>query len=271
MSVLLFAGLRMYKIIGSAYSAIFSSCLYLLIAASNNFGHLNPNLSKQCLRFDRKQRVCYKRIMSTTFYIVRHGQTLFNKKKLFQGWCDSPLLETGIRQAKSLHHGLLDIPFEKAVSSTSERAVDTMHYILKDRDIPMSFEKGLREISFGDLEGSYYPDARPSKEQDWLGYAYCRGENRDEARERFMNTLKKVAIHGNVLIVSHGAVILRTLQKIDQHYSKMRQSPAVLIPNCSVTIIHYIDGDFRLKKKPDVSYRDLHLELFESASNDEVI
>lgn len=30
-----------------------------------------------------------------TLYMMRHGQTLFNQKRLMQGWCDSPLTELG--------------------------------------------------------------------------------------------------------------------------------------------------------------------------------
>lgn len=35
-----------------------------------------------------------------TLYMMRHGETLFNKRRKIQGWCDSPLTELGIRQAK---------------------------------------------------------------------------------------------------------------------------------------------------------------------------
>ena len=32
-------------------------------------------------------------------YLMRHGETLFNKQKKIQGWCDSPLTDFGIEQA----------------------------------------------------------------------------------------------------------------------------------------------------------------------------
>ncbi len=35
-----------------------------------------------------------------TFYLVRHGQTEWNTKKIMQGHLDSPLTEKGIEQAK---------------------------------------------------------------------------------------------------------------------------------------------------------------------------
>ena len=38
--------------------------------------------------------------MSKRLYLMRHGETLFNKLGRIQGACDSPLTDDGIRQAK---------------------------------------------------------------------------------------------------------------------------------------------------------------------------
>ena len=37
-----------------------------------------------------------------TFYVVRHGQTLFNVMGKVQGWCDTPLTDEGVRAAEAL-------------------------------------------------------------------------------------------------------------------------------------------------------------------------
>ena len=37
--------------------------------------------------------------MTNDLYLVRHGQTLFNRKKMISGWTDSPLTELGLEQA----------------------------------------------------------------------------------------------------------------------------------------------------------------------------
>ena len=47
----------------------------------------------------------------TRFYLMRHGQTLFNTLNRIQGWCDSPLTEKGQDQARQVRayfekHGL---------------------------------------------------------------------------------------------------------------------------------------------------------------------
>ena len=46
-----------------------------------------------------------------TFYVVRHGQTLFNVMGKVQGWCDTPLTDEGVRAAQSLGRGLAEVDF----------------------------------------------------------------------------------------------------------------------------------------------------------------
>ena len=38
--------------------------------------------------------------MTKTLYLMRHGQTLFNKRHRIQGWCDAPLTDLGVYQAQ---------------------------------------------------------------------------------------------------------------------------------------------------------------------------
>ena len=42
-------------------------------------------------------------------YLMRHGETLFNVRRKIQGWCDSPLTENGVKQAKAVREILKDI------------------------------------------------------------------------------------------------------------------------------------------------------------------
>lgn len=85
-------------------------------------------------------------------YLIRHGQTLFNKQKKIQGFCDSPLTDLGIKQVEIArkHIDELSMKFDEAYSSTSERAIDTLKIIT---DIDFKTDKNLREWNFGELEG----------------------------------------------------------------------------------------------------------------------
>ena len=62
-------------------------------------------------------------------YLMRHGQTLFNVRRKIQGWCDSPLTELGIEQAKAARECLQDITFDHYYSSTAERCCDTLEIV----------------------------------------------------------------------------------------------------------------------------------------------
>ncbi len=59
-------------------------------------------------------------------YLLRHGQTEFNVKKLVQGRCDSPLTELGRKQACGSRMAQShDVVPDKVVSSPLGRAMDT--------------------------------------------------------------------------------------------------------------------------------------------------
>ena len=92
-----------------------------------------------------------------TFYVVRHGQTLFNVMGKVQGWCDTPLTDEGVRAAQSLGRGLAEVDFSAAYSSDSGRAVHTLDELLRARGSGVPFgpydDMRLREWCYGDLEG----------------------------------------------------------------------------------------------------------------------
>ena len=75
---------------------------------------------------------------------MRHGETLFNKRRKIQGWCDSPLTKTGILQAKAAKKCLKDISFDHYYSSTSERCCDTLEIII-GQDTPYKRLKQLKK------------------------------------------------------------------------------------------------------------------------------
>lgn len=52
-----------------------------------------------------------------TFYIARHGKTLFNTMDRVQGWSDTPLTEQGREVAEDLGRGLKNSKFKSAYSS----------------------------------------------------------------------------------------------------------------------------------------------------------
>lgn len=151
--------------------------------------------------------------MKKTFYMMRHGQTLFNLRRKIQGACDSPLTALGIQQAEAARDALDGIPFTHYYASTAERCSDTLE-IVKNNDKPYTRVKGLKEMNFGTFEGES-EDLNPKSElfEDFfLDYG---GESRGQVKERtriagleIMNNPD----HDIVLAVSHAGACLHFMR-----------------------------------------------------------
>ena len=69
-------------------------------------------------------------------YIVRHGETQWNKEEVFRGRKDIPLNETGRRQAEHAGAYFRGIPVKRIISSPLARAVETAEGIALRRACP---------------------------------------------------------------------------------------------------------------------------------------
>jgi broad specificity phosphatase PhoE len=167
--------------------------------------------------------------MKKTFYLMRHGQTLFNVRKKIQGACDSPLTEAGIQQAKIAGDYFKNIPLDHAYSSTSERSSDTLELVLQNR-LPYTRLKGLKEMNFGMFEGES-EDLNPSdKSTFFLNYG---GESRDQVRKRMTATCTEIMEkedHQEVLAVSHAGACLHFLSVWQDPSDVLRKG----VTNCCI-------------------------------------
>ena len=86
-------------------------------------------------------------------YLVRHGETDWNKVKKIQGQVDIPLNQFGKHLAEETAEGLHDIPFDLCISSPLSRAYETARIILEGRDVPIITDARIEEMAFGEYEG----------------------------------------------------------------------------------------------------------------------
>jgi probable phosphoglycerate mutase len=91
-------------------------------------------------------------------YLVRHGQTEFNRERRIQGHVDSPLTELGVRQAKAVGRLLRDLIREpvgwRIVSSPLGRAHATAELVsAKLGGLPVELDDRLKEMSWGAYDG----------------------------------------------------------------------------------------------------------------------
>jgi broad specificity phosphatase PhoE len=95
---------------------------------------------------------------SAVIYLVRHGETEWNRTRRYQGWGDSPLTEQGLAQAEAIGRALCALPEAQSaelVASPIGRARHTAEIIREclGRTAPLRFDDRLREISLGSWDG----------------------------------------------------------------------------------------------------------------------
>lgn len=176
-------------------------------------------------------------------YLLRHGQTEFNVKKLVQGRCDSPLTDLGRKQAGMAAAWLKshDVVPDKAVSSPLGRAVDTASLVateLLGRDAAVEPCEGIIERSYGTFEEGPH-DALPTDVwdpgEDLIPFG---GEGSHALQERMVGTLTNLmGAEGieTLLAVSHGSA---SRQFIKAAAPEGFELPTKL-PNCAIMIFDF--------------------------------
>jgi broad specificity phosphatase PhoE len=192
-----------------------------------------------------------------TFYITRHGETVWNTQKRMQGHQDSPLTENGISQAKQVGTLLKKVPFAHAFSSDLLRAKRTAEIICADHDLVVKTSQLLREAQLGPFEGkklSYFQeqlrDAIAHREslaqEEKMKYKIHQEiESYEESATRMITFLREMALAyagESVLVVSHAGIIRSTLVKMG--FASDEELPHGSIKNTGYAIVESDGLDF---------------------------
>ena len=160
---------------------------------------------------------------SHRIFLVRHGETEWNKTRRFQGRSDVPLNEEGKNQARALASVLKDENFAAIYSSPLSRALETAGFIKEFHpSFAVTEEEGLIEIELGEFDGldarlwaEQYPDFRKAWSENPATLRMPGGENLEEVQDRALNTLNRILSpypSGTALLIcSHNFVLLTIL------------------------------------------------------------
>lgn len=187
-------------------------------------------------------------------YLLRHGQTEFNVKKLVQGRCDSPLTDLGRQQAGMAaawfkDHGVVP---DKVVSSPLGRAMDTAQLVaceLLGAGAVVEPCEGIIERSYGTFEEGPH-DALPTDVwdpgEDLVPFG---GEGSKALQERMVATLTNfISAEGieTLLAVSHGSA---SRQFIKAAAPEGFELPTKL-PNCAIMIFDFDEEKLQAEGEP---------------------
>jgi len=156
------------------------------------------------------------------FYIVRHGETEWNIKKIIQGQGDSPLTLEGKNQARRLAEKFKNIKFDAIFSSDLLRARKTAEIVALEHNLIVKTKRLFRERQFGKFQGKKVTEFRKElkeflekREKMCKKERFCTKlhddiESDEEMMSRFIRILKEIAVAypgKKVLVVTHGGIM----------------------------------------------------------------
>ncbi|MGE6514009.1 histidine phosphatase family protein [Lysinibacillus sphaericus] len=156
--------------------------------------------------------------MDQIIYLLRHGETQFNKQGRYQGVLDSPLMDVGIEQVRQnadMLKSLIGNPNDwKVVSSPLGRALKSTEIICEaiGYDVKnVAEDNRLTEVDVGDWAGlttKEFENTWPSffNNSDVYNWYFKapNGESYDAVVSRLTDWLDSIKHEPKVLAVSHG-------------------------------------------------------------------
>lgn len=172
----------------------------------------------------------------TTIAFIRHGTTDWNLERRAQGKTDIPLNEDGMLQVKALARRFDGEQWDAIYSSDLQRARKTAEAVGEVLNLPVNEDPRIQEVGFGLIEGTIESERVAQWGSDWKSLN-LEGESDESIAERvesFLDDLIETYPDGNVIVVSHGA-LLNDLFKIllKGEYERNR------LHNTSVTIFEH--------------------------------
>lgn len=153
----------------------------------------------------------------TELVLIRHGETDMNRELRFQGQVDVALNATGHEQARRLAARMAGEAAHAFYASDLRRAQQTAEPIASGLALEAVPETGLREQSFGRVDGLRVDDIKRDHPDAWAGwlrfepdFAMPEGESTRAFHARVMDALRRlVAAHPDqtVVVVTHGGVL----------------------------------------------------------------
>ncbi len=95
-------------------------------------------------------------------YLVRHGETEYNRHDLFRGQLDIPLNDTGRRQARAAGESLREVELAAFYSGPLQRAADTAALIAEPHGAIPQVLPSLDDIDYGAWSGKTVSEVRES-------------------------------------------------------------------------------------------------------------
>jgi probable phosphoglycerate mutase len=193
-------------------------------------------------------------MMITSIYLVRHGQTAWNKEEIFRGRTDIPLDETGLKQAELAGEYFKGTEIHGIYASPLSRAYETAQKIAQFHKLKVEPLPGIFDMSFGKWEGRAHQEIQKIDSETYRRWReephlvrLPGGESLDDVRVRAMVALEELIRNHSgktLVLVSHRVVnkvlICAILGLDNSHFWQITQDTT------AINLIQHRDGKYIL-------------------------
>lgn len=163
--------------------------------------------------------------MTTTLYLVRHGDTIDEEtKKVYKGRLDIPLSQKGVERLTRVARFLSGIPLDLIYSSNLSRCTESSRIIAEPKGLTVLPTDALAEIYFGLWEGLSFDEIAqqfPAEFNRWLKdpevYPPPGGEPLRDAQKRSMDKIREIVEKHRgmkVAVVAHAGILRMIISAI---------------------------------------------------------
>ncbi len=203
-------------------------------------------------------------------YIVRHGETDWNKERKVQGYTDIPLNDYGRHLAEETAEGMEKIHIDLGYTSPLSRAKETAQIILKDRGIPLIEDDRIKEMGFGSYEGMRSSGEDRALESDAFNKFFTDTENYipplggESVSDLYARTgafldelcAREDLAGKSILVSTHGAAMTALMNRIRGNVTVRDFWKNQVPPNCAVTMVKVEDGSYEILREAVVFYKE---------------
>ncbi len=195
-------------------------------------------------------------------YLIRHGETTWNREKRLQGHLDIGLNDRGYWQADRLGEYLASRSIAAVISSDLSRAVDTAKAVARHHDVTLQYDQRLRERHYGLMQGLSHEEIAEQHPRNHLAW-----KNREihfqpasgESLQQFYDRVIESAIfwarqyqNQDIAMVAHGGVLDCLNRAATGKTLEVARDFEIL--NASLNTLNFSDDSFELIEWGNVSF-----------------
>jgi broad specificity phosphatase PhoE len=206
----------------------------------------------------------------TRVYLVRHGQTAWNRELRFRGRADIPLNENGHKQASAIADTLKDKGINAIYTSPLRRSIETAQPVAESLQLEIVPAQELIDINYGEWEGLTYDEVRQRYATVYRQWevrpdlvTFPRGERLDDVRERAFSAFTEIVEKNrgkSILIIPHRVInkvlLCAVLGLSNSYFWRIRQDTGC------INVMEYWNDQLVLVRMNDTCHlRGLGIEM----------